>query len=738
MSRRLRTFGGIREQKSTEDDSSAPAWPALLDEKIEEEGVERVGERDEETHTERGDLPMTFAELGLDEALLKAVQDQGYTEPTLIQAATIPALLQGDDLMGQAKTGTGKTCAFTLPAIQKIDTDQDAAQVIILCPTRELCQQVHKEVEKFAAHTRVRTVAIYGGQPMVKQLRILEDSPHFVVGTPGRVIDHLRRGTLDLHQVRYAVLDEADEMLDMGFIDDIRFILGQTPNNRQTALFSATFPPKIRRLARSSMNDPRVIHTSGKRLTVESVTQIFYEVPESQKFQTLCTVLDQEEISQAVVFVRTRWETDILAKKLRAKGYETQPIHGDLPQSSRNRVMEDFRAGRLDLMVATDVAARGLDISAVSHVINYHLPQDPEIYVHRIGRTARMGAEGWAITLVDPQDYHLLVAIQDKADVHIEKRELPDAAELEKRRRIKVAIATAEEVDSFEDEDYLAAARKLLEGTDDPAKAVGYLFRKLYEIRFPPKKELDLEDLGDTGAEAGMVRIYLNIGREHGIGPADMIKAVASMSGMEGGKVGRIQILDHFSFVQVPEEFALAVLDGLEEHVMGDTVLHPAPAKPQQVSSSELGGDRGRDRDRGDRGGRDRDRGGRGGGRDRDRGRGRGGRDRDRDRDRDRPRRPRDGEPRTEGAEGGEASERPAPTEGAARPPRPERGPRPEGAPEGDGEGGEKRRRRRRRRRGPRPEGGGEGGAPGASGRDDASPSGGGGGESPPPPSGGE
>jgi ATP-dependent RNA helicase DeaD len=679
MSRRLRTYGGVRSAKSTGE--TAPSWPALLDDKIEEEKAEKVGEREEETHIDDANLPKTFEELGLREDLLKAVQDHGYTTPTLIQAATIPGLLAGDDVMGQAKTGTGKTAAFALPAVQKIVVEDDHVQAIVLCPTRELCLQVCGEVEKFASHSGVKTLAIFGGQPMNVQRNALKEKPHFVVGTPGRVIDFVKRGELDLTGVIYSVLDEADEMLDMGFIDDIRYILRQTSPKRQTALFSATFPTKIRRLARGNMNDPRVIHTSGKRLTVESVTQIFYEVPESQKFKVLCTLLDQEDMSQAVIFARTRWETDVLGKKLRAKGYEVQTIHGDLPQSTRTRVMSSFREGKIDILVATDVAARGLDISAVSHVINYHLPQDPEIYVHRIGRTARMGAEGFAISLVDPQDYHQLVEIQHRADVHIEQRELPSQEEIDQRRRIKIASVLHEEIGGGEFEEYMDGARKILEGVEDPTSIVAFFFRRYYEARFPVKKELSLEDFGNTGAEEGFVRLHLNIGRDQGVTPGDLVKAVASASGIEGSKVGRIDLFDHFSFVQVPSEDAVNVLNGLDEHLIDDVVLHPSPAKPQRHSGSEGSGrDRHRDRDRG----RDRGR----GGRERERGRDRGSREGGRGR-RDRGR---------SGRERGEGEERKSEAYQVPK----------DGAPPEE-KGDKERRPRRRRRRGPRGEGGGDG-----------------------------
>lgn len=380
--------------------------------------------------------PGGFETLGLSDPILQALDEMGFVEPMPVQKVCIPAIIEGDDVIGQARTGTGKTVAFGVPIVQEITT-APYVQSLILTPTRELCLQVAGEIDRVCAHTGHRVVPVYGGQPIERQLKALQRGAQIVVGTPGRLIDHIKRRTLFLDDVEIVVLDEADEMFDMGFIDDIRYILARTPNDRQTCLFSATFPEEILRLVDDFMYEPHQYNLSSDQLTVDSTNQIFYEVPDNDKLEALCSIIDHEEPNLALVFCRTRWETQQLGTQLKGRGYVTMALHGDMSQSERERAMKSFRSKKIEILVATDVAARGIDVSDVTHVINYHIPQNSQGYVHRIGRTGRAGKLGTAITLVSPKEYYDLYRVQAGANVEIEVRPLPDGREVDEKRRIR-------------------------------------------------------------------------------------------------------------------------------------------------------------------------------------------------------------------------------------------------------------------------------------------------------------
>ena len=345
-----------------------------------------------------------FGGLALSPPVARAVEEMGYVEPTEIQAAAIPPLLEGRDLMGQAQTGTGKTAAFGVPLVELIDADRPAVQALVLAPTRELALQISDEIGRLAKHTGLRIATVYGGAPMSRQMQDLKNGAQVVIGTPGRILDHLSRGTMQLNEVRYLILDEADRMLDMGFMPDVERILRRTPSNRQTALFSATMTPVVRILARRYMRDPRWIQVRPEERTVSEVDQIYYEVAQRDKPSGLAMVLREQEPERAIIFCRTQISVDKLTRFLRSRGFDVQAIHGSIGQRDRERVMADFRRGDLRILVATNVAARGLDIPEVSHVINYDIPEEGESYIHRIGRTARMGREGVAITFVAEWD----------------------------------------------------------------------------------------------------------------------------------------------------------------------------------------------------------------------------------------------------------------------------------------------------------------------------------------------
>lgn len=368
---------------------------------------------------------MTFKEFGLSDAIVKAVQDMGFEEATPIQEQTIPVALSGQDLIGQAQTGTGKTAAFAIPLIEKVDLDDSRLQCLIIAPTRELAVQVAEELNQIGRYKRVVTVPIYGGQDISRQIRLLKQRPQIVVGTPGRLMDHMRRRTIRLDNVSTVVLDEADEMLNMGFLEDIETILQGLPAERQTMLFSATMPESIRRLASRFLNDPKQITIQVRELTMPNIEQYYIEVAEGQKFDTLCRLLDMQVPELAIIFGRTKRRVDELYTALGVRGYSAEAIHGDMTQARRDTVMRRFRSGQVDVLVATDVAARGLDITGVTHVYNFDMPQDPEWYVHRIGRTGRAGATGKAISFVTPREIGYLRYLEHMIKRRIERRPIP-------------------------------------------------------------------------------------------------------------------------------------------------------------------------------------------------------------------------------------------------------------------------------------------------------------------------
>lgn len=421
-----------------------------------------------------------FTDFGLEPKVLKAITEMGFEEATPIQEKTIPLAMQGLDLIGQAQTGTGKTAAFSIPLIHKIETSQSKIVALVMCPTRELAIQVAEEIEKLGRFKGIRSLPIYGGQDIVKQIRALKKRPQIIIGTPGRLLDHINRKTIKLEDVETVVLDEADEMLDMGFMEDIQSILSQVPEERHTMLFSATMPTNIQRLAQQFLRDPQHVSVIPKQVSAPLIQQAYIEVHEKQKFEALCRLVDMEAPDLAIIFGRTKRRVDELSEALQKRGYSAEGLHGDLSQNQRDNVMRKFRDGSIDVLVATDVAARGLDVSGVSHVVNFDLPQDPESYVHRIGRTGRAGKEGTAWTFVTPREIDHLHFIERVTRHRITRKPLPSLAEaIEGKQRITaerllevinnegaqpfkgVAIQLLEQYDSV---NLLAAAIKLLTG----------------------------------------------------------------------------------------------------------------------------------------------------------------------------------------------------------------------------------------------------------------------------------
>src|SRR4051812_3503140 len=374
---------------------------------------------------------VTFADLGIDERVLRALADVGYESPSPIQAATIPALLEGRHVVGLAQTGTGKTAAFAVPILSRLELRRKKPQALVLAPTRELALQVCEAFERYAAHLRgVHVLPVYGGQGYGVQLSALRRGVHVVVGTPGRIMDHLDKGTLDLTELRFLVLDEADEMLNMGFAEDVETILADTPEEKQVALFSATMPAQIRRLSAKYLHDPVEITVKNTATTTPSITQRYLMVSYPQKVDALTRILEVENFEGMIVFVRTKNETETLAEKLRARGYSAAAINGDVVQNQRERTVDQLKSGKLDILVATDVAARGLDVERISHVVNYDIPTDTESYVHRIGRTGRAGRSGDAISFVTPRERHLLKAIEKATRTTLTQMHLPSVEDI--------------------------------------------------------------------------------------------------------------------------------------------------------------------------------------------------------------------------------------------------------------------------------------------------------------------
>ncbi|WP_437744192.1 DEAD/DEAH box helicase [Sorangium sp. So ce1504] len=547
----------------------------------------------------------SFAALGIAPALLGVLAELGYEEPTPIQREAIPHLLTGRDLLGQAATGTGKTAAFALPLLQRLQIGGEPPgppQALVLVPTRELAMQVAEAMHRYGRRLGVQVLSVYGGQPFGQQLRALRRGVHVIVATPGRTLDHIGRGTLALDGIRTVVLDEADEMLDMGFAEALEEILSATPAARQTVLFSATLPPRIAAIAGRHLREPVRVKIAGEKAApgeLPRVRQTAYIVPRAHKSAALTRVLDMEDPSSAILFCRTRNEVDELTEALRARGYEAQALHGGFSQEHRDRVMARFRAGTAELLVATDVAARGLDIEHVSHVINYDVPCAPEVYVHRIGRTGRAGREGAAITLVEPREHYLIRNVERLTGQRIEAATLPTVADL-RARRLELTRASLREAlieggaerfrvvveglaDEFDVMDIAAAAVKLAhdatEGEREDDEAEIPSFRP--PPRGPDRARDDRAPRGPAGprgrpgeaqarprregreTDGNIARLYISAGRAAGIRPADLVGAIANEASLSSRDIGAIEIADGFSTVEVPADAADAVIEAL-------------------------------------------------------------------------------------------------------------------------------------------------------------------------------
>ncbi len=518
-----------------------------------------------------------FGELELDKKIVSALTDMGFEEPSPIQKEAIPIAILGRDMIGQAQTGTGKTAAFGIPIIQNL-TDKKHIEALVMSPTRELAIQVAEEISKIGRTKHVKVLPVYGGQPIDRQIRSLKNGVQIVIGTPGRLLDHLRRGTIKLDHIKFLVVDEADELLDMGFIADMEEIMQTLPPQRQTMLFSATMPKPILTLTKKFMKAPKVVAIHKEIVTAPTIDQYYYETRD--KVDGLCRVLDTEENCKMIVFCRTKKGVDDLVMAIGMRGYQAEGLHGDLNQNQRDKVMKKFRDNKIDILVATDVAARGLDIDNITHVVNFDIPQDPESYVHRIGRTGRAGNTGIAITFITSREFRQLKLIERIVKTKIVRRELPTDANVLERQREQIVskLQAVLEQDNFAE--YKSIADRLAEdySREDIAAAALKLMQEGVKALSTPN-EPGNEDLMNTGARSGMVRLFFNLGRVNKVTVPDFVKAIAKDADIPGKVIGSINLYDKFTFVEVPLEYAEKVISVMKHSTIKGCKVNVEPAK---------------------------------------------------------------------------------------------------------------------------------------------------------------
>ncbi len=553
------------------------------------------------------DQPLSFAELGLPEPIVKAVAKVGYEQASPIQAASIPPLLEGRDILGMAQTGTGKTAAFALPLLSKLDVKIKQPQLLILAPTRELAIQVAEACSRYAANLKgFHVLPIYGGQEFGGQLRQLKRGAQVVVGTPGRVMDHMRRGTLKLSNIDYCVLDEADEMLRMGFIDDVNWILDNCPDEKQVALFSATMPREIQRVTEQYLNDPVTVKIKAETATVERIEQSYMQVRGHEKLETLTRLLEVEPFTGVIIFVRTKNATAEVAEKLEARGYASAALNGDMSQQLRERAINRLKQQKLDIIVATDVAARGIDVATVSHVINYDIPYDSEAYVHRIGRTGRAGRSGKAVLFITAKETRMLRTIERAIGQKIEKHRLPSSAEISEQRIAQFK----EQVQSVLEKETLDFFQKVVSECSDQfersatevAAALAYMAQKDRPLQLPeekPRREprepregreprerkerKPRQQRGEDNSDISWINYRLDVGREHGVRPGDIVGAIANEAGIDSEYIGRINLHDDYSTVDLPE--------GMPKEIFGQLKKMRVRQQPSNFCRNEDAGE---------------------------------------------------------------------------------------------------------------------------------------------------
>ena len=556
-----------------------------------------------------------FEELQIDDRILRAVTDMGFEEASPIQAKAIPVQMEGVDIIGQAQTGTGKTAAFGIPLLQKIDPKNKKLQAIALCPTRELAIQVADEIRNLAKYMHgIKVLPIYGGQDIVRQIRGLKDGTQIIVGTPGRVMDHMRRKTIKFDQVHTVIMDEADEMLNMGFLEDMETILSQLPEERQTIMFSATMPDAIQKIAKTFQKDPQIVRVVKKELTVPKVTQYYYEVKPKTKVEVMCRLLDMYAPKLSVAFCNTKRQVDELVQELQGRGYFAEGLHGDLKQIQRDRVMNSFRNGRTEILVATDVAARGIDVDDVEAVFNYDIPQDEEYYVHRIGRTGRAGREGIAFSFVVGRDVYKLRDIQRYCKTKIVPQAIPSLDDITEIKAEKI-LDQAKQVMADMDLSRVLhiVEKKLLEEDYTFLDLAAALLRmsmgeENQDIAIDSQPARSLDDLDSWGrggrgrgrdggrgrggrdnrggrgrkSDGDMARLFVNLGKNQGVRPGDILGAIAGESGISGRMIGSIDMYDKYTFVEVPSDCAGEVVESMKNAKIRGKNVHVELANSQQ------------------------------------------------------------------------------------------------------------------------------------------------------------
>lgn len=529
---------------------------------------------------------MRFDELEISDKIIRAVTEMGFEEATPIQAQAIPEVMSGIDIIGQAQTGTGKTAAFGIPLLERVDPKNKNIQAVVLCPTRELAIQVADEIRRLGKFMHgVKVVPIYGGQDIVKQIRSLKSGVQIVIGTPGRVMDHMRRKTVKFNDVSMLVLDEADEMLNMGFRDDIETILQDTPQERQTVLFSATMPKPIMDIAAKYQKDAKLIRVVRKELTVKNIEQYYFEVRPKNKEEVLSRLLDIYNPHLSIVFCNTKKQVDELVTGLQGRGYFAEGLHGDMKQQQRDRVMNGFRKGRTEILVATDVAARGIDVDDVDAVFNYDLPQDDEYYVHRIGRTGRAGKDGLAFSFVVGKEVYKLKEIQRYCKTKIVARPIPSLNDVANTKSEMLFKDLGRMIAEEDLSSYISMIENHVNDEDYTAMDIAAAFLKM-AMRDGTDVEgavtaADGDEFGDTGAEEGMVRLFINVGRQQKARPGDILGAIAGETGISGRLIGSIDMYDKYTFVEVPREYARDVLRAMDSvKIKGKSInIEPANRK---------------------------------------------------------------------------------------------------------------------------------------------------------------
>ncbi len=539
----------------------------------------------------------TFRDLGLSEEILQAIEKKGFEEPSPIQALTIPILLKGDkNIIGQAQTGTGKTAAFGLPILDTLTSSREnKVQALILAPTRELACQVSDELISLKGEKRLSVAAIYGGQAMGEQLRRLRRGVDIVVGTPGRIQDHINRGSLDLSHLSYLILDEADEMLNMGFVDDIEKILETVPEDKKMLLFSATMPSRIQHIAKKYMGEYEVFKVKKNDLTSSLTEQIYFEVNRGDKFEALCRIVDIEEEFFGMVFCRTKVDVDSIARKLAERGYSSGALHGDISQAMRERILEQLKRKQINILVATDVAARGIDVNHLTHVINYSLPQDAESYVHRVGRTGRAGNTGTAITFVTRDEYRKLLYIQKVSGKDIKKDEIPGVDKIISTKKDRIMKQIKKSIEEHEEVAgrFSEMALELLQESENPVEVLASVLKHSFADDLDESNYSNIRKISQRSSpnNSGTTRLFVAKGRQDDITAKSLVELITTKTGIQGNKLDSVQIFDQFSFVTVPFEEAEVIIQEFKKEGRGNRPL-VEKAKESRGGGGGRGGDR--------------------------------------------------------------------------------------------------------------------------------------------------